>query len=356
VADSTATTSLALVRAAAAWRWAVVAATVGALLCGALLAPAASHRPARALAWLLFLGSSTHVATTGWLYAVPSVRRHARRHRNRYVVAPVLLVIVGGGTAFAASPGVMAWVLLPFFAWQFHHFQKQNVGMVALSASSARLSGLRRAERRAICAAGLCGVAGLVTHPALLQLDMRPVLGDVFPVAAFGYGIAVLSGLVLLSRRPRSDRPASFTALYVTALLFPLPIFVFTSPYAAVGGMTIAHGLQYLLLVGLVARGAEHPAVRHRNVALLCAVGLAGGVLLSVLSHLHGATPFLRVLFGAYLGVVCAHFVVDAGLWRLRDPFPRAFLSARVPFLFPGARSLDDQPVADRSAPDITWC
>jgi hypothetical protein len=25
--------------------------------------------------------------------------------------------------------------------------------------------------------------------------------------------------------------------------------------------------------------------------------------------------------------------VVDAGLWRLRDPFPRAFLSERVPYL-----------------------
>jgi hypothetical protein len=247
----------------------------------------------------------------------------------------------------------MAWVLLPFFAWQFHHFQKQNIGMVALSASSARLGGLRRAERRAIYAAGLCGVVGLVAHPALLQLDVRPVLGDAFPGAAFGYGVAVLAGLVVLSRRPAGDHPASFSALYVTALLFPLPIFVFTSPYAAVGGMTIAHGLQYLLLVGLVARGAERGAVRHRDVTLLCAVGLAGGVLLSVLSHLHSATPSLRVLFGVYLGVVCAHFVVDAGLWRLRHPFLRAFLSARVPFLSPGGRSLEDQPVADRSVSDI---
>jgi hypothetical protein len=25
--------------------------------------------------------------------------------------------------------------------------------------------------------------------------------------------------------------------------------------------------------------------------------------------------------------------VVDAGLWRLRDPFPRAFLARRVPYL-----------------------
>jgi hypothetical protein len=47
-------------------------------------------------------------------------------------------------------------------------------------------------------------------------------------------------------------------------------------------------------------------------------------------------------VFGAYLGAVMAHFVVDAGLWRLRDPFPRVFLARRVPYLMraaPAARS-----------------
>jgi hypothetical protein len=29
-----------------------------------------------------------------------------------------------------------------------------------------------------------------------------------------------------------------------------------------------------------------------------------------------------------------AHFVIDAGLWRLRDPFPRQFLTGRLPYLF----------------------
>jgi hypothetical protein len=28
-----------------------------------------------------------------------------------------------------------------------------------------------------------------------------------------------------------------------------------------------------------------------------------------------------------------SHFVIDAGLWRLRDSFPRRFLASRVPYL-----------------------
>jgi hypothetical protein len=121
--------------------------------------------------------------------------------------------------------------------------------------------------------------------------------------------------------------------MYLMALLFCLPVFVFGSPYAAVGGMTVAHGMQYLLLVGLVAAGSGARLVR---LAALCNVALLGGVALEKASHLHGAALAERPLFGAYLGVVMAHFVIDAGLWRLRDPFPRAFLARHVPYLVPG--------------------
>ncbi len=123
-------------------------------------------------------------------------------------------------------------------------------------------------------------------------------------------------------------------AVYAMALLFSLPVFLFTSPYAAVGGMTIAHGLQYLLLVGLIAGGGR-PTTRLRAVAVLCNVGLVGGALLSGASHLHGSVPAVRLLFGAYLGAVMAHFVIDAGLWRMRDPFPRMFMTRHLPALVP---------------------
>jgi len=142
--------------------------------------------------------------------------------------------------------------------------------------------------------------------------------------------------------------------MYLIALLFSLPVFVFASPYAAVSGMTIAHGMQYLLLMALVAAGgsanvtaggsssaaaggnanaAAGRAGRIAAVAVLCNIALLGGIGLEKASHLHGAGPAGRLLFGAYLGVVMAHFVIDAGMWRLRDPFPRAFLTRRVPYL-----------------------
>jgi hypothetical protein len=94
--------------------------------------------------------------------------------------------------------------------------------------------------------------------------------------------------------------------MYLMALLFSLPIFVFRSPYAAVGGMTIGHGFPYLLLVGLVAAGNRRGTSRWLRLAGFANVALVGGALLSGASHLHGFPPAIRLVFGAYLGVVTA--------------------------------------------------
>ncbi len=138
---------------------------------------------------------------------------------------------------------------------------------------------------------------------------------------------------------------------YLTCLLFFVPAFVFGSPYAAVGGMTIAHGLQYLLLVAMIAGGApladRNRLSRVLRVAVLANVAFIGGAALSSASHLHNAGPAGRLIFGAYLGVVMAHFVIDAGLWRMRDPLARNILTTQPAIPGPPAAA------TDRSEADI---
>jgi hypothetical protein len=107
----------------------------------------------------------------------------------------------------------------------------------------------------------------------------------------------------------------------------------FSSPFAAVAGLTVAHGLQYLLLVGLVAGASNQARSSAASLTVLLAVSLALGIFLNRASHLHTSDAAGRAVYGAYLGLVCAHFVIDAGLWRLRDQFPREFLTQRLPYL-----------------------
>ena len=125
--------------------------------------------------------------------------------------------------------------------------------------------------------------------------------------------------------------------VYLTSLVFSLPVFCFRSPYAAVAGLTIAHGLQYLLLTALVAAGGGGGTGRVVRLAALGNIALLGGAALSVASDQLTAGPVLRLLYGAFLGAVMAHFVIDAGLWRLRAEFPRLFLRSRLPYLLPAA-------------------
>jgi hypothetical protein len=332
------------------WLWCVVAVTVGAFAVSIVAAPPADATPARGLSWLLFVGSSVHIAATGWLFSFRDVRSHARQHLARYVVAPVALIAAGGAIVGLLSLRHLDVMLLGYFGWQFLHYQKQNLGLAALAASSRCAASLTTTERKAIMATGWMGIAALMLHPGTLQLPLNPHLGWYpgvpFHLAAIGFAGCALAGVVALLRRPRADRPIGVCVVYLSALFFPLPIFVFSSPYSAVGGMTIAHGLQYLVLVGLVAAGPpNHRASLSRLTGFIVAALMVGSGL-NLASHLHTGGTLARVVYGAYLGVVMAHFAVDAGIWRLRDPFPRQFLSARAPYLlgFPADPATDASP------------
>ena len=44
--------------------------------------------------------------------------------------------------------------------------------------------------------------------------------------------------------------------------------------------------------------------------------------------------PYGFALYGAFLGTVMTHFVLDAGLWRLREPFQRKYMRQKFYFVF----------------------
>lgn len=326
----------------AAWLLATVLLTIGPLVLAVSLAPAIGSSPPAALVWLLFVGSSVHVGATAWFYTVGEVRTHMRRHPWRYYWFPSALIVVTAGVASVASTVEMTWILTGYFGWQFFHFQRQNLGVAALAARSLGAPGLGRVDRLALNLAGVGGVAWLVSHPALLQVDrhsrldswLHPVLEGVAVTGACLFVGAAFAGLASTLRRTPTDRPSLYVVVYGTSLLFFAPVFLFESPYAAVAGMTIAHGMQYLLLMGLVAGTATEVAPARVGVLICLNIAVVVGIALNEASHLHGSTSVVnRCLFGAYLGVVMAHFVVDAGLWRLRDEFPRRFLTERLPYL-----------------------
>lgn len=314
------------------WPWATAGLTAAALASAIVLAPSAGSPPVRALTWLLFTGSSVHVASTGYLLTVPAVRAYARAHPVRCWLMPAALITGAATVAAVIGPDAFQWLLLPYFGWQFYHYQKQNLGLAALAAAAGRLRPLATSERWPLLATGWSAAGALITRPGLLGLRLTPVARPAFAVALAVCLVAAAAGVTALARRPAAERGPGFSLVYLLALTFPVPVFVFSSPYAAIGGLTIAHGVQYLLLVSVVAAGPVRPGRTLRFLAL-ANIALIGGAALSAASHLHDAAAPGRLPFGAYLGVVMAHFVLDAGLWRMRDPLARTFLTAHLAFL-----------------------
>ncbi len=333
-----ATTTSSARTGARLWLAVTVTVTIASAAAAVALAPPARARAPEALAFLLFVGSSVHVASTGWFYTVPEVRAHMRQQPARYVWWPLALISGAGAIAFLLPRPALLWLLLPYFGWQFFHYQKQNLGIAALTASSLHVLPLRTAERRALTAAGLAGIGALLARPGLLQLPLRSAVPVMFPLAAVAFAVSVAAGTACLLRRSRDQRPAGFGLAYLTSLAFSLPVFAFSSPYAAVAGLTIAHGMQYLVLMSLLAGGGPRGtrrAARLTALAALANIALLGGAALSVASDQLTAGPAMRILYGFFLGTVMAHFVIDAGLWRMRAEFSREFLRSRLPYLVP---------------------
>jgi hypothetical protein len=325
--------------------WVLMAVTVGGLAVPALAAPG------RGLTWLLFVGSSVHVAATFALFTFADVRRHARDHPRRYVAAPLFLVLATSAAAAVLPTRALEAALLGFFGWQLWHYQQQNLGLAALAARATGQPPLTSTERRCIRASAVGGILALVAHPQVTQLvAMRPPrqIGAAATAAAWLLVTVALGTVALGTVIQRRRRRTASAAVLVIAVAYPLPLLATVSPYAALGGMTLAHGLQYLLLVGLVLAGPARDTGRRsrgvEGVLLLTGVlAIAGG--LAAASHLHHGPAPTRLVFGAYLGVVMTHFVVEAGLWRLRDPFPRQWLGERLPALL--------TPAGDTSASGI---
>jgi hypothetical protein len=225
----------------------------------------------------------------------------------------------------------LGWIVLALLGWQFVHFQKQNLGLAALAASAHGASSLTSDERNALVGAGLAATLAIIARPDLVGLPIFDDLDAIVLTAALAFAGATIVGVRSLMTRPCDERPVAFAAMYLTGFAFWLPVFVFRSPFAAVGGLVIAHGLQYLLLVALISPGRAPVAV-----AFVAAIAL------SAVSHLHGTGTPTVWLYGLFLGATASHFVVDAGLWRLRDPFPRRFLASRLPYL---VRAIDRSPI-----------
>jgi hypothetical protein len=283
---------------------------------------------------LVFLGGNAHVGLTAFFYTDRDLRGFFREHRGRYLWAPLVLILSTGLVyQFVGEPWT-PHILVAYFVWQTYHYMRQNYGLLAFVAAATgtgRPSWLERATLNLGVAAGILGLVRLMSlYPGTLlegqehRLYAAGLITHAFVPAAF---------VAALVSNPRIRSSPLRLTFFVLCSCFYLPTFLFDDLASAVLSYALAHGLQYFVFMYYVGYrgGVGSPTARVLVLALL---GFSVGWLLTAMSTREAWGSIGDFVFGCYLGMVMSHFVVDAGLWRLRERFQREYLLRSFGFVF----------------------
>jgi hypothetical protein len=290
-----------------------------------------SESALRLLVILNFIGANFHVATTGWFYTDAEMRPHFRAHPWRYLVVPAAL-IAGSAMAFELLPAPLrGWLLLGFLAWQLWHYQKQNVGLLSFVAAGTASGPLSVWERRTLMLSAIAAILGFFSLNPVGLTGWSVEFAWAHRLGGIVYLLSPVSLAITVVKVPALRANPLRLGFLVIGAAFFLPTYLFDNATSATLGYAIAHGLQYLVFMAVVA-------VKRRpltSLAVMGAIGAAGAMLLNAgIMAPDAGLAWGNALYGAFVGTVMAHFVIDAGIWRLREPFQRKYVRERFAFVF----------------------
>lgn len=310
----------------------------------------------------LFLGTA-HVPATFFFYTDRNFSDIVRRHKARYIYFPLALTIGAGLLVAFSSATMQAYLFLLFWAWQAFHYGRQNLGIYSFASIAEQTGAPQRLEKLSIDLATACGILGTFR---ILGMGVAPeylngVINTLYRFGQLSYVAVIIFSLYVFVRA--FERTTLLKAIFFwTLVLFFLPIYLSNDINVTFLSYAIAHGLQYIVFMGIVSlsaeRGERERAVRVRNALKLTGLMILLGLLF------YNADPlrkyeFVRnnwllvksfdFLFGAVLGATMAHFVIDAGAWRLSKLPQREYMTKSFGFIF-AAKNRDDSREAARNS------
>lgn len=294
---------------------------------------------------LLFLGTA-HVPATIFFYIDKDFSEIVRNHKARYIYFPILLTIVTGLLFAFANTIIQAYTLLMFWAWQAFHYGRQNTGIYSFVSIATRGAPADKYERIMIELGTYCGIIGTfkILGMAVAPNYLHGSFDLLYRAGSMIFIAILLASIVVYVRNFRQTTPL-LTIFYFTLVCFFLPVFLSTDMNVAFYSYAIAHGVQYILFMTVVSLNfdpqGESKRFKIASAVKLIAITVLVGLLFYRAIDLKGVftanTSVLRVvdfLLGAILGATMAHFVIDAGAWRLSQSLQRAYIGKRFGFVF----------------------
>ena len=281
----------------------------------------------------IFFGAGGHVSASFFFYLDPRMRALLSAHPWRYFVVPGLLLAGTPLLFLAAGETGRATALVAYFAWQTHHYTRQNIGILAFASRATGTAAPSLLERAAVTTSGFAGVIGMVTlltpyaltplAPLGWQLDVTALL--VF-TGALGLSLAALPAVL------RQGSPWR-TVIFLGGVLFYLPTFLFRDVTSAILSYAMAHGLQYLVFMYSVVGKGRPGAEGRLMMSVVVLLSLGGGGLLMAMQRRSIWGDWGETVFAVKVAITMIHFVLDAGVWRLSEPFQRSYMAQRFSWL-----------------------
>ncbi len=289
---------------------------------------------------VLFLGSAGHIGSSFFFYGDQQVRAFMFPGQwARYLVVPALASGVMALILFIDSDPMRSYALVGFWMWQVHHFTRQNHGILAF-ASRADGVPVDPKEKLAITLTDIAAILATIAFVTPYRNTALDVYG--WQLHTTGLAVFACAWIVYLTTRPlRRFRTTPWRESLVTALMvFYVPLFIFHDAFSAVYIYLTAHGLQYLIFMYFVSQVPV--ATRGFAVARLALLTAFGGGLIMLLKRQQLWGDLAPTFLGLAYGITIWHFLLDAGLWRLSEPFQRSYMAQRFGFLRAGSRPMHD--------------
>lgn len=301
---------------------------------------------------LLFFGTA-HVPATLFFYTDRGFAPIVREHKFRYVYVPVLLTVVTGFLYASLSGVAQAALLLFYWVWQAFHYGRQNIGVYAFASIAQTNRAPHKLEKAAIDAGTLLGILGTfkIMGAAVSPAYLHPWFDALYQVGHFAFAAAFVFALAVYVKHFR-ETTLFKTLFYFTSVFFFYPVFMSTEMSVAFLSYAVAHGAQYLVFMSIVAAAhgggsgeaaAEARRSRRASVLVFVALTLIVGFVFFRVGDLRlvdavNARPALRTtidfLVGVTIGATMAHFVVDAGAWKLSLARQREYVTGKFGFIF----------------------
>ncbi|HEY0407503.1 MAG TPA: hypothetical protein VGC89_17345 [Pyrinomonadaceae bacterium] len=295
----------------------------------------------------LFLGTA-HVPATFFFYADRKFAHIVRQHKARYLYFPLALTVGAGLLVAFSSAQTQTYLFLFFWAWQAFHYGRQNLGIYSFASIAQSSSAPGQLEKRAIDLATVCGILGTfrILGMGIAPEYLRGALEQLYQFGWLGYIAVIIFSLYVYARNFRQTTLLK-SIFFWTLVLFFLPIYLSNDINVTFLSYAIAHGLQYIVFMGIVSFAAEEQqerarAARYHNALKLLGLMIFLGLLfynadtLRQFDWVKNNVLLVRCfdfLFGAVLGATMAHFVIDAGAWRLSKLPQREYMTRSFGFI-----------------------